>query len=191
MDDNQLKVYIPQCGDRLALRFYISQNKSGTVVESACCSGTGKRKESVIDRLRKKLRVHQHGQEQLDAGDETPSSAANAEVPLRRVQRGMFNRTVIKNERVIEICWSHVEGDGLKHVVKAKDGGGVRKVTVPQSSNSDDLCQLALDFFFPSQISKLGKLTDLEYMICTFSQEKMSPSVTVADVYTTSRLPLL
>lgn len=189
MDDNQLKVYIPQYGDRLALRFWISQNSStNTVVDEASCSSVGKRKETVIERLRKKLRLDQYGHQQSFDVDATCSSP---EVGLGRVPRGKSNSNAVKGERLIEICWTNVECDGLRRTIKTKEGGGVRKLPVPTSSASDDLCSLAIDLFFPNQISKLGKKEEFEYKICTFTQEVMRVNVTVGDMYKTSKLPIL
>ena len=52
MTDDQLKEYLPQYGDRLALRYFCNRSVN---TNNAASNDTTKRKQSVLDRLRKKL----------------------------------------------------------------------------------------------------------------------------------------
>jgi len=174
MTDEQLKVYIPRYGDRLAVRHFCS---SGNAASGSNDDSHKKRKSSVLDRLRKKLCI-------------PPPANDSGCGAFTTHTRQLANRNACKPTRVIEVCWINVtEGVGKK--VKTADGGGVRKVSVAKNCKHAQLLSVATNLFFPNGMSKLGRLCEFSCRILDFCEEPLKEDMTVADMYNETKLSMM
>lgn len=200
MSDEQLEKYIHRYGDRLALRFFLSSNDGGA--SSTSSEITPKRKFTVLDRLRKKLRLQSHGGAEPESSEEEfqfcslPGTKAN--VPksvslgeLTRATRKMSSNA-LKSNRLIELCWQHLEkAVKFKRHVKLSDGGGIRQVRVSKQSTVQEILVMATDLFFPNGISKFGLLTLFKCTLCDFKGMELDANTTVGHLYEASKLHVL
>ena len=145
MTDDQLKEYLPQYGDRLALRYFCNRSVN---TNNAASNDTTKRKQSVLDRLRKKLCIRPPDATSSDC----PTTSGDAAVcKLSRASRKTSHKNALKNTRLVEICWINVDS-AVRRRVKLADGGGIRKVSVAKNSEATDLMSVATSlFFFPQK----------------------------------------
>ena len=94
----------------------------------------GKKKELFKSIKRKMKRIDSDSDESSDPGVKSPT--------VTKHQKG--NRNAKKLSRKIEVGWVH-EGRS----VRARTGGGTRKLTVPNTATQDDIVREAKKYFFP------------------------------------------
>ena len=185
MTDDQLKDYLPQFGDRLALRYFC--NRSVNTNNAAASNDTTKRKQSVLDRLRKKLCIRPPDATSSDCLNTSGDATVDK---LSRASRKTSHKNALKNTRLVEICWINVDST-VRRRVKLADGGGIRKVSVAKNSKATDLMSVATSLFFPHGKSKFGMLSEFQCVLLDFREDSVKSHVTVGEMYDTSKLPLL
>jgi hypothetical protein len=195
MSDEELKGYIPQYGDRLAARYFISQRKvsrsDGSGLRSSVASGSS---STVLDRLRRKLNVDSMSSSSPFVADGVGEKSL---LGLTRVARCLDRNKTAGNEvmRAIEVGWLHTQTfDGQYRIVKAKDGGGIRKLCLPQQTIAHSILLHAKNFFFPQGKSKFGLLEEFLCCLCNFNEQEMNEkeiSSTIAELYDLHKLSRL
>ncbi|KAJ8048439.1 hypothetical protein HOLleu_00759 [Holothuria leucospilota] len=65
--------------------------------------------------------------------------------------------------------------------VRAKEGGGIRRLSVKKSSLLEDLMPLAKNLFFPNGVSMIGPISDFSSEIGDFRQEILEDGCQSAD----------
>ena len=97
--------------------------------------------------------------------------------------------------RAIEVGWLHTQTfDGKYRIVKAKDGGGIRKLCLPQQTIARSILLHAKNFFFPQGKSKFGLLEEFLCCLCNFNEQEMNEkeiSSTIAELYDLHKLSRL
>ncbi|PIK44826.1 hypothetical protein BSL78_18305 [Apostichopus japonicus] len=172
MTDKNLAKYLPSYGDRLAVMdFCKSLGKSAD-----------KRKTDLLMRLQKKLRRRP---EKNISGSESDD-----ERPGHRQNKLTGNANACKVRRKIEIGWLHYTDRKWKSV-RAKDGGGTRRLCVKKNSSVEDLLPIAQDLFFPGGVSVMGPISDFSLHIRDFQQEVLEDGLSVGTMYQETKLPVL
>ncbi|XP_057203027.1 uncharacterized protein LOC130562169 [Triplophysa rosa] len=169
MDDNSLERFLPAIGDRVALRNYCGGN-SNYEKQS--------RKLNLLEKLRKKMKLGHASNISEDTSEETGSGT--------RGKLLIGNKNACKNRRRIEIGWLH---NGKQ--VRARCGGGTRKVTVQKTMCCDDLINLGKELFFPKGQSKKGPEANFSFKIYDFQECEMSHDITVGELYESAKLGVL
>lgn len=87
--------------------------------------------------------------------------------------------------RKVEIGWMHYdnEKEAFKQV-RAKRGGGTRKVDISKDAQKRDLIQEAIDLFFPDGRNSQGPLTDFELDLKDYQKVTVDDVITVGQLYT-------
>lgn len=75
--------------------------------------------------------------------------------------------------------------------VRAKQGGGTRKLSVSKDANKKQLIQEAVHLFFPNGRNSLGSLTDFELGLTNYQEVPLDEVTTVGKLYQETKLPLL
>ncbi|CAL8395527.1 unnamed protein product [Boreogadus saida] len=166
MTDEELKEYIDQYGDRLAIRAMCRQKTVKSRGEE-----TGTVRASLMQKVRERL-GDQHGK-----------------TPAKR-QEGTGNQSAIKDNRRVEIGWLHSE-DGTFHQVKTKKGGGTRHLSVNKSITMGELLELGKGLFFPNGESSKGPMANFNFDIRDYSHKAVPPEVTVGQLYEQTKLRML
>ena len=195
MSDEELKRYIPQYGDRLAVRYFILQSKvsriDGGGLRSSVSSGSS---STVLDRLRRKLNVDSLSSSSPSGFD---GERERSLLGLTRVPRCPDQNQTAGNQvkRAVEVGWLHKQTfDGAYRIVKAKDGGGIRKLCLPQQTIAGSILLHAKNFFFPQGTSKFGLLEEFSCCLCNFNEQAMNEkemSSTIAELYHLHKLSRL
>ncbi|XP_035988972.1 uncharacterized protein LOC110368217 isoform X1 [Fundulus heteroclitus] len=161
MTDEQLKVYLPSYGDRLALLGYCRRRENDPAG----------RKSKLLDRLRAKISRNKSKDHREVAENETVKNAQ-------------------KNVRKVELGWLNFR-DGKYSQVRTKKGGGTRKVAVSKDCRKNELVEKAVGLFFPAQRNTQGRITDFEVDITDFQEHSLDEHITVGELYEQTKLPLL
>jgi len=191
MTDEQLQRYVPKYGDMLAVRHFVNSRSKGEKSDERNCSS----KDSVIQRLRKKLRMDK-GSSSCDDNEvnkrnqEGSSLIPGSPHPYGRVPRLKGNSNAVKETRSIQLGWIETNC-GIRKQVKPKYGGGVRKVTVDKKFKVNDLLKLAQHMFFPNGVSKKGNVNDFNCSLCDFKEQEISESSTVEDMFNAAKMNTL
>lgn len=82
------------------------------------------------------------------------------------------NQHFVKSTRKVRLGWKHKVGDKYK-VMNVNDGGGSHILDLEKSDMLAEARQQAVDTFFPKGNSKKYKLSDVNYHIATFANEKV------------------
>ena len=101
-------------------------------------------------------------------------------------------KNAIKTIRKIEMGWMHYDNE--KRVfkqVRAKRGGGTRKLNVSKDAQKRELIQDAARLFFPNERNSLGSLTDFELDLTNYQEVPLDEVTTVGKLYQETKLPLL
>lgn len=189
MNDDQMAKFIPLCGDRLAVRNFLSQQK----LESANASplAAPKRKLSVLDRLRKRLCLPHGNDVQGEETETRQFPPKSSSVALNQMNRASRKRNAQKTSRVIELRWIIIDTSGNRKKVNTENGGGTRKVEVRKDSTVDDIFILAKDYFFPQKLSDFGHIDSFKCSIWDFKLCEMNSVHTVGYLYESSKLSML
>lgn len=161
MDDSALANYVPSYGDRIALHNFCKSQKP-----------VSKRKLCLFEKLREKMKLRKENRQKED---EPESSQPR---PRR------------KSQRTIEIGWIHKNERETKQV-RAKQGGGTRKVVMESNAGYNDILKEGKNLFFPNGISSKGHESDFKFEVWDFKQNVFSDDVSVGTIYDTVKLPKL
>ncbi|XP_035996096.1 uncharacterized protein LOC118563930 [Fundulus heteroclitus] len=164
MEDAQLANYLPSYGDRIALFNFCKRQ-----------THSAKRKQGLFEKLREKLKLRKETQ----TGEEEPGTSNKTKKARAK--------TATRN---IEIGWVHTDGKITKQV-RAKQGGGTRKIPINIQAGCDEILKQGKSLFFPDGKSSKGHECDFEFDVWDFKQNPFPKDVTVEMLYNTVKLPLL
>ncbi|KAM9717484.1 uncharacterized protein ACNS7B_021134 [Menidia menidia] len=164
MEDAQLANYLPSYGDRIALFNFCKRQ-----------THSAKRKQGLFEKLREKLKLRKENQ----TGEEEPGTSNKTKKARAK--------TATRN---IEIGWVHTDGKITKQV-RAKQGGGTRKIPINIQAGCDEILKQGKSLFFPDGKSSKGHECDFEFDVWDFKQNPFPKDVTVEMLYNTVKLPLL
>ncbi|KAG5864502.1 hypothetical protein JTB14_020050 [Gonioctena quinquepunctata] len=157
MEPEALEEFIPKIGNRLAILDYCTREMGFR----------NKRKGSLLEKLRSELKNKKEG--------------AN----LHPVAAGK-NKPAMKMTRMVDIGWLNFENGRLIQV-RAKQGGGTRKVSLERNSNKKDILTIEKNVFFVDEITgeitvaemfKITGFSNLRFYIRSCRKEKESTMVT-------------
>ncbi|XP_062399900.1 uncharacterized protein LOC134089473 [Sardina pilchardus] len=100
------------------------------------------------------------------------------------------SRNAKKTERKIEIGWLNFREERFLQV-RAKKGGGTRKICVSKDCRKDELVEKAIDLFFPDQKNSEGNVTDFHIDLTDFQEHPLDSHTTVGELYEKIKLPIL
>lgn len=167
MTDEELKHYLPSYGDRLAVFAFCRRRDNGP------CNT---RKTKLYERLKTKLSKRQSCEGGSSSHGGQPSQKRNA----------------MKTVRKIEMGWMHYDNDKKVYKqVRAKRGGGTRKLDISKDAQKRDLIQEAVGLFFPNGRNNLGSVTDFELNLTNYQELPLDEVTTVGKLYEETKLPLL
>lgn len=164
MEDAQLANYLPSYGDRIALFNFCKRQTQSS-----------KRKQGLLEKLREKLKLRKEnhtGEEEPETSNKTKKARA---------------KTLTRN---IEIGWVHTDGKITKQV-RAKQGGGTRKISVNIQAGFEEILKQGKSLFFPDGESSKGHESDFEFDVWDFKQNPFPKDVSIEMIYNTVKLPLL
>ncbi|XP_041834214.1 uncharacterized protein LOC121635197 [Melanotaenia boesemani] len=163
MEDVQLAQYLPSYGDRVALFNFCKLN-----------TNPSKRKQGLFEKLREKLKLRKETHRE----EEEPDTSHKAKSRAKRSTRN------------VEIGWIHTDNEVTKQV-RAKQGGGTRKVTMKIQAGYDEILKQGKDLFFPEGTSSKGNESDFEFDVWDFKQNPLPKEVLIESIYSTVKLPIL
>jgi hypothetical protein len=169
MSDSDLTNYIPFHGDRLRVRAYLQKEKL-----------PNKRRDKLLNVLQEKLEKARMKRGTDQTGEDT----------MRNPHRPFGNRNATKMKRVIEIGWIHKNTHRSTQVRKNK-GGGTRKLEVLKTATKTEILEQAISLFFPNGMSSKGPVTEFNFDLWDFADRTIGPDVTVANMYETTKMPVL
>ncbi|XP_038147514.1 uncharacterized protein LOC119787622 [Cyprinodon tularosa] len=163
MDDATLANYIPSYGDRIVL-FNFCRSKQQP----------SKRKQGLLQRLREKMKNRE--------GNSTENTSHER---TRQTKKQKATRNV-------EIGWIHSDGKVTKQV-RAKQGGGTRKIQMSADAGLNDILREGKKLFFPGGISPKGPETDFEFEVWDFKQNHLTEDTcqSIGTMYEAARLTML
>ncbi|KAL3872082.1 hypothetical protein ACJMK2_040037 [Sinanodonta woodiana] len=142
--------------------------------EDYTASSCSDRKRSLRDRLLEKLRA-----------------AGNRKEHFRRAVPQAGNINAKKILRKVEIGWLNTYGINGQKQVRSTYGGGTRAVQVHIDATVSDILSTGKELFFPSGISKKGKVDDFDFYLADQTGEKLSDQLTLKDIYESTKLKTL
>ena len=167
MSDEELVIYLPHYGDRIAVRNFCHRQLQ-----------TPDRKNALLQRLRTKLEAHAEGAHK----DEEKSSQT----------RHAGNRYAEKKKRRIELSLLRKSGDSNLKQVRTKTGGGTRHLTLDKETNMSELLSMAIDVHFADDKSPLGCKSMYTFELLDYRMNETNhTNHTVADIYARSKLKML
>ncbi|XP_049900229.1 uncharacterized protein LOC126390120 [Epinephelus moara] len=163
MEDAQLADYLPLYGDRIALYSFCKRH-----------THSSKRKQGLFEKLREKLKLRKENHN----GEDMPETSNKTR---KRAKQSIRN---------IEIGWIHTDNEVTKQV-RAKQGGGTRKVTINIQAGFDEILKQGKALFFPEGESSKGHASDFEFEVWDFKQNPLPKDVSIEMIYSTVKLPTL
>lgn len=88
------------------------------------------------------------------------------------------------------IGWLHKENKGIKQV-RARQGGGTRKLQINVQAGYDDILKEGKALFFQNGVSTKGQESDFEFEVWDFKQNLLPKDLSVGTIYNTVKLPML
>ncbi|CAM4635381.1 unnamed protein product [Leuciscus chuanchicus] len=164
MEDAELAKYLPSYGDRIAL-IHFCRHQTPSV----------KRKQGLLEKLREKMKLRREGNKDEEV-PQTSNKKARSKV-----------KSCIRN---IEIGWLHKENKGIKQV-RARQGGGTRKLQINVQAGYDDILKEGKALFFHNGVSTKGQESDFEFEVWDFKQNLLPKDLSVGRIYNTVKLPIL
>ncbi|CAI5686053.1 unnamed protein product [Oreochromis niloticus] len=165
MDDATLANCIPSYGDRIAL-FNFCKSKQPL----------SKRKLGLLQKLREKMKTRKESPKE---------NTSHTDAGIRQTKKQKATRNV-------EIGWIHSDGKIAKQV-RAKQGGGTRKIQMATDAGLKDILQEGKKLFFPDGISPTGCETDFEFEVWDFKQNYLTDDTcqSIGNMYEAARLTML
>jgi len=174
LNDSELSTYLPLRGDRCACRQFCLDNSTTQKQQS--------RREALLSNLRSRLKSNETSQ-----SDHAESASSNHR-PWKSLKS---NVNAKKAKRTIEIGWMHTSGRNTRAQVRAKNGGGTRRVIVDRSCTKVDIVSTARRLFFPSDMSTFGNWNEFDVDVTDFKQHSLSPESSIEYLYNSTGLPML
>jgi len=170
MTDNDLATYLPLQGDRYACREFCLKNHAAQ---------RPSKREALIEKLKSRLQANE--------------SNVTESVPSKRPRWKALsgNANAKKSTRIIELGWIHKSTRNNRQQVRAKNGGGTRKVMLEKTSSKGDIAAKARQLFFPNDISIFGKWEEFAVDVTDFQQRSLPSEMTIDELYVSSGMPLL
>lgn len=170
MTDENLKIYLPSYGDRLAVLGFCRRMEN---------SDNNSRKSKLFERLKTKLGKRKS----VDTG----VSSKSQEHPQMTDRKN-----ALRTMRKIEIGWMHYDDEiqGFKQV-RTKRGGGTRKMNISKDAQKIHLIHEATALFFPDGRNSVGPLTDFDLDLRNYQEMTVDDTVTVGQLYHDTKLSLL
>lgn len=167
IEDTSLEKYLPALGDRVALRSYCDNHAEKTSSDSKIVPS---RKNVLLEKLRKKMKLKPSLTATEDSSDDDKHSQCN--------DRKLGNKHAAKSTRKIEFGWIH---NGKQ--VRARGGGGTRRISVSKNIDCDGLLKIGKDLFFPDGQSKKGNENQFTFEIWDFKENVLPLDMTVGAAY--------
>ena len=161
MSDEELSVYIPARGDRLALRTFRNTYKTET------------RKQKLFDNLRQKMKLRSKTLEEGGLGGSDKNHLDG-------------NKNAAKATRKLELGWIH---EGKQ--VRKKNGGGTRNLEFPKTATKAQILEKCTELFFPNGSAKGLHFKDLAYEILDFKETPFPDDTTVGELYDELKMGIL
>lgn len=163
MTDDQLRLFLPNYGDRLALRTFVASNSKRKSND----------KLSLLEKLRHKL--------QRNDTDEIDMSRKQPNIHCRR--------NALKLEWLIELCLMQFDALEMMYVpVRAKKGGGIRQVKVYKENGKRELLEMSKNIFFKTEPFAFGNENDYECDLMDYKQISLGENITVDDIIEGTKL---
>lgn len=183
MDDSTLAQYIPSYGDRIAL-FNFCRNQAPI----------SKRKMGLFERLKKKMKLKRKTEEE----SEEETSNGEKETSSNEKEKGdhdkapKTSRAVRRStKRSVERGWIHNDGSDIKQV-RAKQGGGTRKVVMDISGGYKEILKEGKGLFFPNGTSSKGHESEFTFDVWDFKQNPFTDHhISIGAIYDTVKLAKL
>lgn len=98
----------------------------------------------------------------------------------------------MKKNRKIEIGWMHYDEDTeVFKQVRARGGGGTRKVDICKDAKKSDILRVAAGLFFPDGANIKGPLTDFDCDLKDYKEMIVDDALTVGELYHDTKLNML
>ncbi|MEQ2316911.1 hypothetical protein AMECASPLE_037275, partial [Ameca splendens] len=171
MTDEELKSYLPSYGDRIALLGYCKRKETGP---------PNSRKSKLFERLKSKLGKRKTAHQDGCGLEKEEQSETNV------------NKNALKSKRKIEIGWLLYDEDqqAFKQV-RARRGGGTRKVDVSKDAKKSEIIQIAVDIFFPNGRNREGSIADFEIDLKDYQEVAVDDKITVGQMFHVTKLTIL
>ncbi|XP_039478078.1 uncharacterized protein LOC120443440 [Oreochromis aureus] len=167
MTDEELKTYLPSYGDRLAVFGFCRRRGSS-------------RKSALFERLKSKLSKRKLSEEDGSSTRQEEHSQTT------------HKRNALKRNRKIEIGWMHYDEDTeVFKQVRARRGGGTRKIDICKDAKKRDILQVATGLFFPDGGNIQGPLTDFDCDLKDYQEMIVDDALTVGELYHVTKLNIL
>ncbi|CAG9773407.1 unnamed protein product [Ceutorhynchus assimilis] len=101
-------------------------------------------------------------------------------------------RKTYKQTRIIEIGWlcMHKREDRYKQV-RARNGGGTRRIAIDRTSRCTEVLQMAKDLFFPNGMSTKGPISNFEVELVDYKSHNFDENLSIQEMYDLAALPTL
>lgn len=159
-----MRSYFPSYGDRLAVMGFCRRQEREPAY----------RKSKLFERLKSKL-----NKRQKTNNSETES--------LNQTTRTKASQRTV---RKVEIGWMNYDGQGFVQM-RAKKGGGTRKLSVPKDWKRKELMEEAIRLFFPNGKNSLGSLSEFELDLTNYQEVSLDEKSTVVEMYDVSKLTMM
>ncbi|XP_056327829.1 uncharacterized protein LOC130240372 [Danio aesculapii] len=165
MTDDQMKSYFPSYGDRLAVMGFCRRQEREPGKRTC-------RKSKLFERLKSKLTKRQ--------------KPDNSQTETQNTTKKHSQRIV----RKIEMGWMHHDGQGFVQM-RAKKGGGTRKLSVPKEWKRKELIEEAICLFFPNGKNSHGSISEFELDLTNYQEVSLDAESTVGEMYNASKLTMM
>ncbi|XP_032446109.1 uncharacterized protein LOC116737195 [Xiphophorus hellerii] len=171
MTDEELKNYLPSYGDRIALSGYCKRKENGP---------PSSRKSKLFERLKSKLGKRKTAHEDGCGMEKEEQSETTVK------------KNALKTKRKIEIGWLlYDEEQQAFKQVRARRGGGTRKVDVSKDAKKSEIIQMAIGLFFPNGRNREGSIADFEMDLKDYQEVAIDDKITVGQMFHVTKLTIL
>jgi hypothetical protein len=92
------------------------------------------------------------------------------------------NKNATKDTRQIEIGWIHKTHNRYRQV-RAKTGGGTRKIMLQKDAMKERIMEEAKLLFFPNGVSPKGPISEFDFDMWDFSERRFRDNITLNQMY--------
>ncbi|XP_053348743.1 uncharacterized protein LOC128519158 isoform X1 [Clarias gariepinus] len=167
MTDEQLQMYIPKFGDRIAIRLYCKREVAALEENPVVSKATGKTTPALHGKQAKKRKLTDNRSEKLCGN-------RNGQKTERCYQMGVFE----------EVRGSFVQ-------IKVQRGGGTRQLKALKSTTMRELLEYGKKLFFPNGKNKLGHINEFELKLRDFTEKELDPQTTLGEQYEMRKVRML
>lgn len=166
MTDEQLKTYLPSYGDRLAVVGFCRRKDNNPK----------SRRTKLFDRLKSKLQKVQNDDHAKSTTSQEAPKTKNAQKTIRKIELGWLLFDDSKE------CFTQV---------RARRGGGTRKIDAGKEWTKTDLTERAMELFFPDGESTVGNMSNFDLDLMDYKERSLDLESTVGQLYDETKLPML